>query len=133
MIDKIREVKSKFPNHVLLVQSDEFEFYESVFNVFPDSIYFKEVFKMNRNDNSAVQYSIPLGQRTNQAIIFLSIMKILSKSSKVIINSGNIGMWICLFRGNFDGVYQYLNHKEYIYGHKNDRYGKFDKKWFEKN
>lgn len=133
MIDKISEIKNKFPDHILLVQSDEVDFYESVLNIFPDSIYFTEVFKIRKNDNSAVQYSVPPGKRTEQAVIFLAIMRVISKSSKVIINSGNIGMWISLFRGNFDNVYQYLNQKEYIYGHRNERYDSTKKEFWIEN
>jgi hypothetical protein len=132
MINKISDLRSKFPDHKLLIQSDEVDFYESVMNVFPDFIYFKEVSKIRKNENMAVQYSILPGQRTEQAVIFLAIMKILSRSSNIIINSGNVGMWISLFRGNIDNTYQYLNHKEYIYGVKNKFYGRFDKNWFEK-
>jgi hypothetical protein len=53
-------------------------------------------------------------------------------SSKIILNSGNVGLWACLFRGNSKGVYQYLFPLEYICGKKNNsKYLTSEKVWFE--
>ena len=57
----------------------------------------------------AVQFYIRPGQKILHAQYFLAIMQILSKCSNVILNSGNVGLWICLFRGNMDNVTQYLS------------------------
>jgi hypothetical protein len=131
MIEKIDELVLKYPNHKLLIQSDEVDFYKSVMEKYPNFIYFTEVIKMNKNDYSAIQYIVPNGQRTEQAIIFLAIMILISKCSKLVLNSGNVGMWCTLFRGKSDGVYQYLNHKEYIYGVYNSLYSTEKEYWME--
>jgi hypothetical protein len=36
-------------------------------------------------------------------------MSLISDCSDVILNSGNVGLWICLFRKNSDNVSQYLH------------------------
>lgn len=131
MISKLVEIKNKYPNHKILVQSDEIEFYNKVLNLYPDSIYFKEIFKIQSNASTSIQYHIPPNQRMTQAIIFLSITQVLSKCSKLITNSGNVGMWICFYRNGSEGVYQYLNPKEYIYGVYNTAYRVLDNNWID--
>jgi hypothetical protein len=129
MLDKIQEVKLEFPHHRLLIQSDELEFYEFILERYPDSIYFQEIGKIRKDDNLAIQYVVPNGQKTQQAKIFLAIMNIISKCSKIILNSGNVGMWTVLYRGKSEGVYQYLNHKQYVYGVYNESYGTEAEHW----
>jgi hypothetical protein len=132
MLIKIKEVRSQFPSHKLLIQSDEIEFYRFINSVYPDMIYFKEVAKIESNKNLAIQYVLPVGERTKQALIFLAICNILRKSSKLIMNSGNVALWISLYRNSFDGVHQYLNPKEYVYGVKNPDFGKITDFWIKK-
>ena len=129
MMIMIREVKQLNPEKRLLIQSDEKEFYNVVLAEFSDSIYFDEMIKINKNTNSSVPHHVPYGRKTEQAQTFLAILSILSECSKLIINSGNISMWICLYRENVNGVYQYLNPKEYIYGVKTKNYKVPDKLW----
>jgi hypothetical protein len=131
MMEKIDELVSKFPDHKLLIQSDEIDFYENVMKKYPNIIYFKEVVKIKKDNFSAVQYNIPAGERTSQAMIFLAIVNLLSKCSKLILNSGNVSMWITLYRGTSNNVYQYLNHKSHIYGVPNERYGTQTEYWIE--
>jgi hypothetical protein len=122
MISKIDELVQENPDYKIFIQSDEVDFYESVLKKYPDSIYINEIMKVRKNDSSPIQYLIPIGSRSNQAIIFLAILNIISNCSKIILNSGNVGMWISLYRGNSNDIHQYLNHKEYIYGVYNKRY-----------
>jgi hypothetical protein len=131
MMQKIDEVKSKYPDNRILIQSDEIEFYNFVLSKYSDSIYFNEILKMQKNPNTAIQYHVSIGNRLNQSMIFHAILLIISKSSKVIVNSGNVGMWICFYRKKFDNVYQYLNHKEYIYGVYNNNYKKMESNWIQ--
>ena len=124
ILSKLDDVKSLNPDYKILIQSDEIDIYKKILYKYPDSLVFNEIFKIENNKNFSIAHFIPQGQRTNQAILFLGIMKILSQCVKLIINSGNVGMWLCLFRGNADGVYQYLNHKEYVYGVYNEQFKK---------
>jgi hypothetical protein len=108
MIEKIQSVHNQYPNHKLLIQTDEVGFTEYVKTKIPDFIQFTEVTKVASNKR-ATQFHIPIGGRLLHAQTFLAIMQILSRCDKVILNSGNVGMWVSLFRNNTDGVYQYLN------------------------
>jgi hypothetical protein len=36
-------------------------------------------------------------------------MNLISRCDKVILNSGNVGLWTCLYRGNNNGVYQFIS------------------------
>jgi hypothetical protein len=108
MLRKLEEIKNKKPNHSILVQSDEKEFNDFILKKFPKSIIIEETVKLSKTTN-AVQYTINKGERTKNAQIFLSVMALISESSEVILNSGNVGLWICLLRKNSNNVHQYLS------------------------
>lgn len=108
VLQKTLEVKSKFPNYKILVQSDEIDFCNYMKNSLPEVIVIDETKKIPRSD-TAIQYTLPKGERLQTAITFLAVMMIISNSSKVVLNSGNVGLWVCLFRKKFEGVHQFLN------------------------
>jgi len=109
MIQKVKLIKDKYPDYNILVQSDELKFYDLIKTLYPDIIFFDEIFKLTQEKNRAVQYYIPIGQKLQQAQLFLAIIQIISKSSKVITNSGNVGVWIYYYRNNPEGFYQYVS------------------------
>jgi len=108
MLERIHIIKQQNPNHSILLQTDEIEFLNTVKLRIPDIITIEETVKVTRN-NRAVQFYISMGQRLSTAMIFLAVMQILSKCDHVILNSGNVGMWVCLFRNNTQNVSQYLD------------------------
>jgi hypothetical protein len=108
MLQKILELKSEFPNHKILIQSDEIDFCNYIKNNLPEVIIINETKKISKSD-TAIQYTLSKGERLQTAQTFLSVMMIISKSSKIILNSGNVGLWVCLFRKKFDGVHQFLS------------------------
>ena len=55
---------------------------------------------------------VPIEKRVEYARMFLAIISIISDSEYLIVNSGNVGIWTCLFRGSCKNTYQYLNHKK---------------------
>jgi hypothetical protein len=108
MLDKVMEIKNQTPDKKLLIQTDELEFCEYMLSHFPDSIVIHETKKIKRA-NTTIAYITPLGERVITAQNFLSVMYLMSETSSIILNSGSVGMWVCLFRGNSNDVYQYLN------------------------
>jgi hypothetical protein len=108
MLDKVMEIKNQTPDKKLLIQTDELEFCEYMLSHFPDSIVIHETKKIKRS-NTTIAYITPLGERVITAQNFLSVMYLMSETSSIILNSGSVGMWVCLFRGNSNDVYQYLN------------------------
>jgi hypothetical protein len=111
MESKLSEVISKYPNHKILIQSDEIEFYEHFKEKYNNLIIIDEIFKINKNPHTSSQYNIPSGQKIKNAQTFLAIMLIMSESNVVVLNSGNVGLWVCLYRENNNNVYQYLSPK----------------------
>jgi nitrogen-specific signal transduction histidine kinase len=74
----------------------------------PEVIIITETKKISKS-NTAIQYTLKKGERLLTAQTFLSVMQIISKSSQIILNSGNVGLWTCLYRRKFDGVHQFLS------------------------
>jgi hypothetical protein len=107
MLDKINEVINENPNHKILVQTDEIDFSEFISSKI-DVIVIKES-KMIKKGNTAIQYKTEIGEKVSNAKIFLAIMNLISRCDKVILNSGNVGLWTCLYRGNNNGVYQFIS------------------------
>jgi hypothetical protein len=113
MFEKIKEIKDKNKEHRLIVQSADPDFCNFIKNNYPDSIIFEEIMKFDKSTGGELGTHVPEGKRKEQAAIFLAIILIISKSSEVILNSGNIGMWIAFFRGQIEGIHQFLhNHGE---------------------
>lgn len=111
MEEKLQEVIQKYPSHKILIQSAETEFYNHFKEKYNNLIIIDEVHKIDSNPHTAVQYSILTGERIENAKIFLAIMLIMSESNVVVLNSGNVGLWVCLFRNSCENVYQYLSPK----------------------
>lgn len=121
-IDKAEEIKNNDSGIKFLIQSDESEFFEYAKNSLNNLLIFDEIIHTSKNNADYipdVEKKLHKNERLNHAINFLAIVKIMSKCKYVITYSGNAGYWICLFRGNANNVYQYLEQKEYIYGVKN--------------
>jgi hypothetical protein len=81
MLQKILELKSEFPNHKILIQSDEIDFCNYIKNNLPEVIIINETKKISKSD-TAIQYTLSKGERLQTAQTFLSVMMIISKSSK---------------------------------------------------
>lgn len=114
VIQKANEIKTENPNIKFVLQSDEIEFIDAAFAAFPDSIVFRDEIRTSNRKNSSVDL---IYREKNEnyfySKLFLAIVLIMSKARFVVCNTGNISLWICLFRGNAENVSQYLNY-EYI-------------------
>ena len=108
MLNKIKEIVNSNPNKKLLIQTDEIDFFQFIKNIYPNCFFIEEN-KMIKKSKTAIQFTLKNGEKIINAQTFLATTLILSECSELIINSGNVGMWICLFRGNNKNVHQYLN------------------------
>lgn len=108
IIDKIYDIKIKNPDHQILLQTDEKECFEFICKYFPNLIYFNETIRLPKHSRAA-QYYLKNGKKLKYAQNFLAISKTLSDCDYLITNSGNVGLWLCLYRNNFKKVSQYLN------------------------
>jgi hypothetical protein len=120
-IEKAQEIKQSNPNINFLLQTDEIEFCNAFKSCFPETIVFCEIPQIHKSDSS-VQYSLN-GQPAFKALMYYFASVLVMADTKYIIStSGNGELWVQLFRQNPNGLIQYLNRKEYIYGVKNKDY-----------
>lgn len=137
-LNKANQILLSNKSTVFLLQSDETEFIEYMSKNLHAPIitltqYTHHISKNLSETYPDVERILPRSLRINHAINFLSIVKIMSKSKHIITCSNNVGLWICLYRGNANGVHQYLKPKELIYGIKNKSYNPDQlQTWFEK-
>lgn len=107
-IEQARKYKENNPNTKFLIQSDETEFLENMINEFPNSvILYKYIRHIKKNCNDTVDKQNK-GLNFLFSKYFLAIVLIMSKCNHLIFTTGNISMWICLFRQNANGIEQYL-------------------------
>lgn len=105
---KAKEIKNNNQNIKFLVQSDETEFIEAFLNEFSDSIIIEEVPHMDRK-NSSISDELDRNKRSEFGINFFGAVLIVSKCKYIITHSGNCGLWAILYRGDCNGIYQWLN------------------------
>ena len=108
IIDKAKKILETNPNITFLIQSDETEFIQKCKSTFINNICFDNYCRhIHTNKRLSIQ------NLTNNKMevfkygqYFLSISYIMSKCKYIICPTGNCSLWIILFRGNCDGVYQ---------------------------
>lgn len=96
------------PKIRFIVQSDEVEFVAAMKQAFGSSIIvFTDEARMISKESTSVDIVF---KEENHLFskYFLAIVLIMSKSRLVICNSGNISLWLVLYRGSMEGVQQYL-------------------------
>jgi hypothetical protein len=96
------------PSILFLIQSDETEFIEFITHHFPNSFYFKDEIRHMKKCNSTVDIVFK-EKNVEYSKYYLAITIIMSKCKYIVCGSGNCSIWIMLYRGNNDRVYQYLN------------------------
>ena len=87
-----------------IVQTDENNFYDFFKERFPDTICFDEVPRIDKDPDA---YVMPeLGKRVEFCINFLAAIRAISQAPKLILNTGNTGLWTMFFRGHTKDVWQ---------------------------
>jgi hypothetical protein len=129
VIEKLVMMKKQYPKHKILVQSDESEFNDKILSIIPDVLIFNEIKTIAHNDHMSAPDIVKQGEKTVRAQQFLAALLIISECDKIILNSGNVGMWVCLYRGHTKGVIQYLQPNQIIWGVPNQHYRKLDNPW----
>jgi hypothetical protein len=97
MIEKCKEVNN---NLTILVQSDEPTFVERVKNEFPNV---KQIEDLEaRGDNN-------LEKRNKHSKDLLASVLIASECNTIVMTTGNVSLWMLLYRGNKKNTYQYYH------------------------
>lgn len=108
-ITRAKRIKLENPSTTFLLQSDEQEFIDTMLNEFPGSIFFKD--ETRRISKSMTTVDKTADAKSNNfpfSKYYLAITYIMSKAKYIIFGSGNCSIWILLYRGNADGVQQFL-------------------------
>lgn len=93
-----------------IVQTDEQEFYEFFKERFPDTVCFSELPRISKDPDRYVMPAI--GQRVEFACTFLAALSAIASCEKLILNTGNTGLWAILYRGHTQNVWQvHPNHQ----------------------
>lgn len=111
--EKISDILKENKNLWIYIQTDEIGFLKYVQDRYKNVFFLSEIPMIDRNPSLAIQHIIP--NHTNKKLVFtcdfLASVLFMSKCKHLITHSGNIGVWISLYRGNFNDSYQYLNGK----------------------
>jgi hypothetical protein len=107
-IEKINKIKENNQNIKFIFQSDETNFLEKMNELYPDNIiFYDEIRHIKQNKNLTVDnHGKTPESNYKYALNFLAIIYIISKCRYVICNTGNISMWIALFRNNTNNFIQ---------------------------
>ena len=93
-----------------LIQSDETEFIQTMLAAVPNSFYLKDDVRHMPKCNTSVDLAMRSGNHVYSKN-YLAATYVMSKCKYVVCGSGNCSIWIVLFRGNANNVYQNLNGK----------------------
>jgi hypothetical protein len=85
-----------------LIQTDEVEFYHFWKTHFPDSVRIESIPMINKDHS---KYVMP-ENRSAFLVDFIAALIVLSQLDKLLITTGNTGLWACIFRGTTNNVYQ---------------------------
>ena len=108
-LDRARKIQAENPNVRFLVQSDETEFIETMMSklLYPTFFMGDEIRHIKKSINT-VDKVWTRDENYKFSQLYLAITIIMSKAKYIICGSGNCSIWICLYRGNTDGVQQFL-------------------------
>ena len=96
------------PGVKFIIQSDETEFIDMMKNKFSNNIiFYEEIRAISKNIKRTVDnHGQTPESNYKYALNFLAIVLIMAESKYVVCNSGNISLWIALFRGNLTDFIQ---------------------------
>ena len=110
-IVRAKAVLQANPKTQFLVQSDETEFIETMVAEFPNRVvWFKDEIRHIRKSVTTVD-KVFQGDNYRFSKYFLAITLIMAKCGTIICGTGNCSIWIALFRGNAEGMQQFLNRR----------------------
>jgi len=116
VILKAKELKETNSKIKFVIQTDEKEFLYAFLSVFPDSLYFNEMYVINNKPDSNVVKFLNNKNKKAHVINFVSIIYLFSKLKYLITTSGNCELFIILYRNNAKNLHQYLKKNKYVHG-----------------
>jgi hypothetical protein len=107
-IERAKKLLLAKPDIIFLVQSDETEFIDTMVGEFPGkTVVFRDEIRHIPKSLTTVD-KVFKADNFFYSKYYLAITIIMSKCAYIICGSGNCSFWIALFRGNADGMQQFL-------------------------
>jgi len=121
-LKEIKKINKKEKGLDFFIQTDDSSFLQYAESFISKEINYKtagEYIRLFKDKNHSVNTFFGTNDKSRNenykyAKNFLAIMMIIAESKYIICNSGNVGLWACLFRGNAKNVVQKLPKKVFL-------------------
>ena len=110
--NKIKEITEINPELKILIQTDTTQFIDYIKEKKMDSIIIEE--NTTSSSKKGIHNEKSSEQNYNDMFNLLSTFIIISKCKYFVCSSGNCSIWMVLYRGNANNVYQYCNNRWFL-------------------
>lgn len=105
---KAKEILSLHPGLTIVVQTDQRQFIEYCREHFERFVWFAE---LPVTETASPIHDVVSADKVAWASRFLAAIFLLARSRYLVIHTGNVGRWLCLYRGNASNVHQFIKPK----------------------
>lgn len=112
-LDRAAEILSQEPDLRVLVQTDQSQFLDRARERLGDVLIFDE---LPRTESSTVMHNIIDRGKVAWAQTFLGAIHLIADSRHLVVHTGNVARWLCLYRGHTNRVMQYYHPKDALSG-----------------
>lgn len=113
-IDAARLILERFPGLQVLVQTDQQQFVDYARQELGAVIVFDE---LPRTTSSTVMHSLVTESKVEWTQTFLAVTYLMSQARHLVLHTGNVARWVCLYRGGTDNIFQYFHPKDKANGY----------------
>lgn len=107
-LDRAAEILSREPDLRVLVQTDQSQFLDRACERLGRVMAFEE---LPRTESNTVMHDIIDRGKVAWAQTFLGAIHLIADSRHLVLHTGNVARWICLYRGHTERVLQYYQPK----------------------
>lgn len=104
-----QEILNAHPGHRIWIQTDEWEVREMFVRTFADRCFYVQEMPVSRNgivvhgqDDETLNMD-----RSEFGVLLVAVSSLLAQADVVVNHTGNMALWLCLFRGHARGVWQF--------------------------
>ncbi len=108
-LTEARALLQRNPDHRVLIQTDDLHTRDLFMDRLGDKCFFFEEMPVT-NGPRAIHYldeTVLQMSKTRFAQLLLAVVDLLSRSRHIVNHTGNMALWVCLFRGNAENVTQF--------------------------
>ena len=109
-ITQAQSIKQRFPDHRMLIQTDQAQFWETSTQVFSDAFRFEET-PFTATDK-VMHDIIKEEDKKEWTQWFIAAVIVISRCAYVVNHTGNVARWICLYRKGAHNMSQYFRKRD---------------------